>query len=219
MIKWRVWMAVSLLAYSCVAFAAPANRKLAEIRSQLAVEYASLGNLPVALESANEAVEADGSFVGAYLTRLYLQPDASGCRCGEELSEGFAGRSSSPEANNNYGQFLCEHDRPRQAMDYLAKAISNPLYQTPQTAYLNMGRCSVKLGETTQANDYLLTALRLAPNYLPALRELAALHLELGNAKLASFISPACSRRQGTPLRPMYCGWACRLPEKGRPGA
>jgi Tfp pilus assembly protein PilF len=72
MIKWRVWMAVSLLAYSCVAFAAPANRKLAEIRSQLAVEYASLGNLPVALESANEAVEADGSFVGAYLTRGYI---------------------------------------------------------------------------------------------------------------------------------------------------
>lgn len=188
MITWRMWMAVSLLAYSCVSFAAPANRKLAEIRSQLAVEYASLGNLPVALESANEAVEADGSFVGAYLTRgyifslMHLDPDAE-----QNFLKALQVDPSSPEANNNYGQFLCEHDRPRQAMDYLAKAISNPLYQTPQTAYLNMGRCSVKLGETTQANDYLLTALRLVPNYLPALRELAALHLELGNAKLASF--------------------------------
>jgi len=188
MIKWRVWMAASLLAYACVAFAAPANRKLAEIRSQLAVEYASMGNLPVALESANEAVEADDGFAGAYLTRAYifnlmhLDADAE-----KNFLKALQVDPSSPEANNNYGQFLCEHDHPRTAMDYLAKAIANPLYQTPQTAYLNMGRCSVKLGETTQVNDYLLTALRLAPDYPPALRELAALHLELGNAKLASF--------------------------------
>jgi type IV pilus assembly protein PilF len=188
MSKWRVWMAVCLLAYSLVAFAAPANRKLAEIRSQLAVEYAGLGNLPIALASANEAVLADDSFVGAYLTRAYvynlmhLDGDAE-----KNFLKALQVDSSSPEANNNYGQFLCEHERPRAAMDYFAKAIANPLYQTPQTAYLNMGRCSVKLGENTQANDYLLTALQMAPNYLPALRELAALHLELGNAKLASF--------------------------------
>lgn len=188
MSKWRVWMAVCLLAYSLAAFAAPANRKLAEIRSKLAVEYASLGNLPVALESANEAVAADSSFVSAYLTRAYvynlmhLDADAE-----KNFLQALQVDSSSPDANNNYGQFLCEHDRPRAGMTYLGKAIANPLYQTPQLAYLNMGRCSVKLGETTQANDYLLTALQLAPDFLPALRELAALHLELGNAKLASF--------------------------------
>ncbi|MBV8681162.1 MAG: type IV pilus biogenesis/stability protein PilW [Aquitalea sp.] len=181
-------MAVCLLAYAVVAFAAPANRKLAEIRSQLAVEYARLGNMPVALETANQAVQADDGYVGGYLSRAYvfslMQQDA---QAEQNFLKALQVDSSSPEANNNYGQFLCEHERPRAAMDYFAKAVANPLYQTPQVAYLNMGRCSVKLGETTQANDYLLTALRLIPDYLPALRELAALHLELGNAKLASF--------------------------------
>jgi type IV pilus assembly protein PilF len=176
----------------------------------------------VALESANEAVEADGSFVGAYLTRgyifnlMHLDADAE-----QNFLKALQVDPSSPEANNNYGQFLCEHDRPRQAMDYLAKAISNPLYQTPQAAYLNMGRCSVKLGETTQANDYLLTALRLGPDYPPALRELAALHLELGNAKLASFYFSRLLKI----VRQRAIGGRCTVAgcadcqKRGRPGA
>lgn len=185
---WRVWMAVCLLAFTVVAFAAPANRKLAEIRSQLAVQYANLGNLPVALETANQAVLADDSYVGAYLTRAYVlvlthQDD----QAEQSFLKALQIAPDSPEANNNYGQFLCEHQRPRLAMGYFAKAVANPLYQTPQTAYLNMGRCSIKLGETSQANDYLLTALQLVPNFVAALQEMAALHLELGNAKLASF--------------------------------
>ena len=72
-------------------------------------------------------------------------------------------------------------------MSYFQKALANPLYDSPQTAYLNLGHCSAKMGNKEQANDYLLAALRAAPNSRRRCGNSAQLHLGLGNAKLAAF--------------------------------
>ncbi len=187
--SWQVCLAGWLLTLAIATPAMAANsRELAQIRSQLAVEYAAIGNLKVALDSANQAVAADSAYPQAYLTRAYvlglLQQDAA---AEQDFQTVLRMDPANPEANNNYGLFLCEHQRAQESLAYFNKALANPLYDSPQTAYLNLGRCSIQLGATDQANDYLLTALRLAPNYVPALRALADLHLSLGNAKLAAF--------------------------------
>ncbi|WP_239690828.1 type IV pilus biogenesis/stability protein PilW [Chromobacterium sphagni] len=190
MMTWRKWWAGWLLAFgvSTFAMAAGGGRELAQIRSQLAVEYAKIGNLKSALDNANQAVKADPSFITAYVTRAYvlglLQQDG---QAEEDFRQALRLDPANPEANNNYGLFLCEHERAKDSLALFQKALANPLYDSPQSAYLNLGRCSAKLGQTDQANDYLLSALRLAPDYAPALRELAEMHLGLGNAKLAAF--------------------------------
>lgn len=185
---WRMWGAGCLLALGCTASVMAASKDLAQIRSQLAIEYVKVGNLRVALDMANEAVDADSRSAPAYLTRAYiyslLQQDG---QAEQNYRQALQLDPANPEGNNNYGLFLCEHNRLRDGMGYFSKALANPLYESPQTAYLNMGRCSAKLGETDKANDSLLMALRVAPNFPPALKELASLHLDLGNAKLAGF--------------------------------
>lgn len=186
--KGRMWLAGCLMALSTTVFAAAPGNELAQIRTQLAVEYSRLGNFKAALMSADQAIVADGLYVPAYLAKAYvlslLKVDGE---AEQHYQKALSLDPASSEANNNYGEFLCERGRAQDGMGYFAKALSNPLYDTPQTAYLNLGRCSVKLGQKGQANDYLLSALRVSPNYPPALRELAALHFGQGNAKLAAF--------------------------------
>ncbi len=195
----RVWMAVCLMTVTVSAFAMPPNRKLAEIRSQLALEYARLGNMAVAVQTVNEAIEADASYAPAFLTKAYLQSQLGQDGDAEQsYLKALQLDPGNPEANNNYGFFLCEHQHPQTAIDFFNKALANPLYQTPQTAYLNLGRCSAKLGQVDKANDYLLSALRIVPDYQPALRELAVLHLDQGNAKLAAFYFDRLMRTAGT---------------------
>ena len=61
----------------------------------------------------------------------------------------------------------------------------DPMYATPEMAWTNIGRCRIRIGEKEAANEALLAALVLSPDYLPALRALALLHLEWGNVKLS----------------------------------
>ena len=67
-------MACLWMAASSTAFAADpgTSRELATIRSQLAVEYAKIGNYKVALETADQAVAADAAYVPAYVSRAYV---------------------------------------------------------------------------------------------------------------------------------------------------
>jgi type IV pilus assembly protein PilF len=72
-------------------------------------------------------------------------------------------------------------------MLFFNSALTDPMYATPQTAYFNLGRCSRMQNQLEQAKHYLQSALRLAPDYVPALKELAALYLKQGSVKLATF--------------------------------
>ncbi|QEL56257.1 type IV pilus biogenesis/stability protein PilW [Chromobacterium paludis] len=170
------------------AMAAGNPHELAKIRSQLAVEYAKIGNMKVALDNANEAVAADPTYVQGYVTRAYVQ---GLLRMNDQAEQDFRHalqlEPGNSAANNNYGLFLCENGRVQESLPLFQRALADPLYDSPQSAYLNLGRCSLKLGQLDKANAYLLDALRAAPNYPPALTELAELQLGQGNAKLAAF--------------------------------
>ncbi len=63
------------------------------------------------------------------------------------------------ELNNNYGLFLCESGKPRQSLEYFLKAVRNPLYETPDIAYANAGRCALRAGMDENAESYLNRSL------------------------------------------------------------
>src|SRR5208337_986 len=54
-------------------------------------------------------------------------------------------------------------------------ALKNPLYTTPEKAYLNAGVCSRKAGEMKDAEAFLQKALLFQPDMPEALLELAEL--------------------------------------------
>ena len=66
------------------------------------------------------------------------------------------------ELNNNYGLFLCESGKARQSIEYFLKALRNPLYETPDIAYTNAGRCALRAGDLVGAERYLDLALQRA---------------------------------------------------------
>ncbi|NOY67502.1 MAG: type IV pilus biogenesis/stability protein PilW [Gammaproteobacteria bacterium] len=112
--------------------------------------YSSLGLLNVRLGQYEEAEEN-------FKKAISLAPDNSSIR-------------------NNYGVFLCKLKRYKESKEQFLNALKNPLYQTPENAYLNIGVCSA---DKVQAEKYFRQALRENPEFSIALLSMARLSLEL----------------------------------------
>jgi type IV pilus assembly protein PilF len=87
---------------------------------------------------------------------------------------------------NNYGIFLCDQNRIEQAEKQFMAALKDPLYKTPEYAYTNAGRCSLKIPDYNRAEAYFGKALKINPRFLDGLYEMAHLHFIKKNYRLAS---------------------------------
>lgn len=196
---WLGWLLVLVLPLN----AAAASTELAQTRAQLAVEYMRYGNMRAALDAANASVDSDGSYQSGHLVRalilmqLGMDKDAEGA-----FRRAMALDAGNPEVNNNYGWFLCSRGRVADAIPLFTRALADPLYDKPQTAYLNRGLCRTKLGEYTAANADLLAALRVNGRDTAALRAMVDLQLAQRNARLADFYYQRLRAQQGAATAP-----------------
>jgi type IV pilus assembly protein PilF len=152
--------------------ARPADPKYrAKIHTELAAAYYQAGNPAVALEEVRIALEADPDYVQAYsvrgLIRAQLKENA---KAEEDFQRALRIAPKNPDINNNYGWFLCETGQPRQSIQYFLNAVKDPLYETPEVAYANAGKCALKAGDMDGAQEYLLQSLRLAKSQAPETR-------------------------------------------------
>ena len=69
---------------------------------------------------------------------------------------------------NDIGAYLLAQGRPEEAVPWLERATAAPRYDTPQFAYLNLGRTYEALGQPYRALGCYDRALDIAPLYLPA---------------------------------------------------
>jgi len=76
---------------------------------------------------------------------------------------------------NNYGSFLYEQGRYKEAMRHFSKASEDVLYAGRARVFENMGMTALKLGQPEQAIEYFGRTLRLDPNQPQALLEMAEL--------------------------------------------
>jgi type IV pilus assembly protein PilF len=91
-----------------------------------------------------------------------------------------------PDANHNYGWFLCQTGREAQGIKFFLAAVRNPLYSTPEKSFTQAGICAMRINDDRSALENLTRAVRLQPNYLSAVLPLAHLHFkngDLGQAK------------------------------------
>lgn len=152
--------------------AKPADPKYrAKIHTELAAAYYQAGNPAVALEEVRIALEADPGHVQAYSVRglVYAQLKEI-AKAEEDFQRALKIAPKNPDINNNYGWFLCETGQPRQSIQYFLNALKDPLYETPEVAYANAGRCALKAGDMDGAQEYLLQALRVAKSQVPETR-------------------------------------------------
>jgi type IV pilus assembly protein PilF len=161
-------------------------RTRAKLHTELGALYLQNNNLPVALEELTLAITIDPDYAKAYGTR-----GLAGFRVHElqladqDFRRALSIDANDPEINNNYGWFLCQVVREKEAITFFQKAMRNPLYETPEKAYLNAGACYARLGDLAAAESHVQHSLRIAPNNSQALLQLADLNYRRGNLEVA----------------------------------
>ena len=166
-----------------------AVEKRASIRVQLAVGYYQEGKHEIALDEVKQALAADPSYADAYGLRALIYTSMGQFPLADENHRhALRLEPNNPEFANNYGTFLCQSvNKPGEAMRYFDAALKNPTYQTPMSALVNAGACSIKNGNFDAAERYLLDALRLNPG-LPAVNAgLARVYYERRDLQRAGF--------------------------------
>jgi len=163
----------------------------AKIHTELGVSYFENGQLGVALEELTTAVSADKTYAPAYnalgLVYMELKEDD---KAEKSFRQAIKLDSSSSEAKNNYGMFLCQRGREEEGIRQLLDALKNPLYPTPDVAYKNAGLCARKAGDKGAAAEYFQRALKLNPKQPQALYGMAEIsYLRDDNAAAKEYVT------------------------------
>lgn len=160
----------------------------AQIHTELGAGYFGMGKLGIALEELNAAIRSDSRYAPAYniLGLVYME-----LREFDKADENFQ-RSlnidpANSDAHNNYGWFLCQRSRVDDAIGHFMSALKNPLYTTPEKAYLNAGQCSLKKGDEKGAEEFFLRAAKFQPPPAQALWHLAEFNFRRGSYGDAQF--------------------------------
>jgi type IV pilus assembly protein PilF len=161
------------------------TKERAQIHTQLAANYYVGRNYAVALEEATKALQDDPNYVPALnilgLTYMELGQHAA---AQQALEKAVSINPGDSDTRNNYGWFLCRSKKqPDEAIKQFMLAVRNPLYQTPERAYVNAGDCSRDKGDLAAAEGYYQRALQQRPGYGRALFGLADLNFRRGQYK------------------------------------
>lgn len=148
----------------------------AKIHTELAASYYERSQYAISLQEIETALRAESKYAPAYsmrgLVHMALLDDKA---AEEDFHYSLRLDKDNSETHNNYGWFLCQRGREREGIDEFLEALKNPLYATPEIAWLNAGICSKTAGRSKEADDYFQRALILHPNMPRALFGLADL--------------------------------------------
>jgi type IV pilus assembly protein PilF len=147
----------------------------ARLHTDLAAGYYERGQMDIALDELNVAVKLDPNYAPAYniygLVYAVLREDS---KAEQNFGRALELAPNDSDIHHNWGWYLCQHKREREALEQFDIAVRNPLYKTPEIALVNAGRCAITIGEMRVAEGYFRRALVAKPGY-----ELAAYGLAL----------------------------------------
>ena len=130
----------------------------------LGVEYMRMGDYNKALDRLERARKMDTGYYETYnmLGMLYQQlgemKDAE-----RSFKKALSLNNNDPATLNNYGQLQYVLHQYDKAIGLFMQAASNPLYQTPEIAYYNAGRCEQAKKDNAAAERYYRRALQISP--------------------------------------------------------
>lgn len=155
---------------------------IAKIHTELAASYYERTQYAIALQEVGIALQANSDYAPAYnvraLVRMQLREDD---QADADFRRSLRLDNVNSETHNNYGWFLCQRGRVQESLIQFKQALDNPLYATPETAYVNLGRCSQKAGLMKDAESNLQRALILHPGMPEALLGLADWNFSKGD--------------------------------------
>lgn len=158
------------------------RQKLAEINTQLAIEYMRDGDNALALKKLEKAIEADPESVSARngLALLYTQLGEN-APAEKNYKAALGLEPDNVTALNNYGRFLCQQKRYAEGQTQFRRAVDNPLNPAPENALTNAGTCALNEGDPAKAEEFFRAALQRSPRLVPALFSMARISRDQGN--------------------------------------
>jgi type IV pilus assembly protein PilF len=158
------------------------NADIAHANTMLGIEYLRAGNYEMSRDKLDKALAADPDSAEANdaIAVLYEQvgePD----KAEKYYKRSLSLNPDNPRGHNNYGQFLCAHERYQEAEKQFLVAANAPFYQTPALALTNAGVCALRIPDEEMAEKYFRQALEMDPKYPPALLQMATLNYSRSN--------------------------------------
>lgn len=165
----------------------------AEVNAELGLRYMLEGNNVVALEKLERALRFNPDSVAAnhYLAELYRRLDKP-----EDAEKYFMIAMDNAQDKdyaliNNFGVFLCDQGRVKEAAKQFKKVLDDPLYQAKDRLYENMGLCLLRLEgeekkstekvEKEKAEELLRKALSINPKLPKSLLAMGQMSYEKEN--------------------------------------
>jgi type IV pilus assembly protein PilF len=163
-------------------------RESAKVHTELAFGYFQRGQMAVALEEVRIALNARPDYFLAYNVLGLINMDlGDNVKAEDAFHRALTIAPNDSDTLNNYGWFLCQTKRERQAIPQFMQALKDPLYATPVKPYLNAGVCSQRIGDDAAAEDYFRKAFSLDPANPGALLNLGELYLKRSDLVKARF--------------------------------
>ena len=158
------------------------SRTSAKVHTELAGMYYERAQMGIALGEIGKALQSDQNYAPAYNVRGLIHMALREYKEAEDdFRQSLRLDKSDSETHNNYGWFLCQHGKEKESISHFMTALKNPLYTTPERAYLNAGLCSKKAGNPKDAEEFLQRALLVQPGLPQALLGLAELSFANGD--------------------------------------
>jgi len=144
---------------------------------QLGLGYLQEGDIERAKGPLNKALELDSrsSNANAAMALVFqseMEPELADEHFRRALSSSSKGVGRT-RILNNYGSFLYEQGRYKEAMKRFNKASDDSMYAGRPRVFENLGLAALKLNKTDKAQEYFERALRLDPKRPQALLEMA----------------------------------------------
>jgi type IV pilus assembly protein PilF len=140
------------------------------------------GNLEAAKEKIDRALEQNPRNANAHaMAGLLYDRLGDSSKADNYFQRALSLDGKNPEIMNNYAAFLCKSGRYDRGEKYALQAGGNPLYKTPERAYMNAGICQRQAGNLSRAEEHYRRALGIRPKLGGALFEMAELELQQAN--------------------------------------
>lgn len=157
--------------------------RAADVNTRLGVGYFERGDLQLAMEKLERAIEFDPAHVPAHVTLAMVEE-----RLGRDASARRSYREAvrlAPEDGatlNSYAAFLCRQGEYDESRRYFDRAVEDPFYETPEVIHTNAGACAIRSGDLEVAERHLRSALEIDAQYPDALYHLARLYYQKDDA-------------------------------------
>ena len=138
----------------------PEPERAAEINLEIGIDYLRKGNLKQAKEKIDRALEQNPRNSKAHITAGMLYDRLGQIDKAEShFARGVQLDPENPEIKNTYGAYLCQQRKFAKGEKLALEAAGNPLYRTPEIAYLPPVACFTT-SETMPTSAPTITACR-----------------------------------------------------------